>query len=120
MISRRRGKFNNKQYTVFVAELSAAQAATYKPVLNYEHREWRWFPASVAAALPNLHPVVDLLFSPALRSQVDPSCALQPCSGCGIMSRMCNISRVFNTSREMFQDVVPVQDVKHLEKCSRM
>eukprot|EP00884_Botryococcus_braunii_P019837 jgi/Botrbrau1/6537/Bobra.40_2s0009.2 len=67
----KRGKFNNKQYTVFLAEVSPSQAAGYNPVLNEEHREWRWFPAAKAAALPNLHPVVDTLFSPALRNQVD-------------------------------------------------
>lgn len=60
---------------MFLAEVSPDQAAGYNPVLNEEHREWRWFPAAEAAALPNLHPVVAALFSPALRSQAGPHTA---------------------------------------------
>ncbi len=58
----RRGKKGNKHYTVFVAAIDEQARATWSPELNEEHHEARWFSASEAAALPNLHPVVDQLF----------------------------------------------------------
>jgi hypothetical protein len=62
-----------KHYTVFVCSVDAAVRASFTPVLNEEHREWRWFaPAALrdAAAAGGatggpppapLHPVVEAL-----------------------------------------------------------
>jgi hypothetical protein len=63
-----------KHYTVFVCVVAAGVKDTFTPVLNEEHREWRWFApgemrdaaaaAGTAAAAPPpapLHPVVEVL-----------------------------------------------------------
>lgn len=57
----RRGKLNQKHYTVYVAKLSPQVRESYVPTLNEEHRQWRWFPLGEAAVRPDLHPVVGKL-----------------------------------------------------------
>lgn len=39
----RRGKRGQKLYAVFVATVDEADAAAYRPVLNEEHTDFRWF-----------------------------------------------------------------------------
>lgn len=68
---RRRGKRQQKHYTVFVADMDPEAAAAFVPKLNSESREWRWVAWSdvlAAAAGSNtgaldLHPVVAALAS---------------------------------------------------------
>lgn len=60
----RRGKHNQKQYTVYIASVTAEEQAAFTPQLNHEHSEYKWW--DVAALVnsdtqPALHPVVDLL-----------------------------------------------------------
>lgn len=57
----RRGKNNQKHYTVFVAIVDAATKAAYMPNLNTaEHSQWRWFLLQEVLSMPagKLHPVV--------------------------------------------------------------
>lgn len=63
----KRGKRNQKHFTVFVADVQPSAAQQYVPRLNAEHSEWRWVPweqvvaAGSGAANENqlqLHPVV--------------------------------------------------------------
>jgi hypothetical protein len=61
----RRGKRNQKHYTVFVADVHISTAELYIPRLNAEHSEWCWVPwdqvvaeGSGAANGLELHPVV--------------------------------------------------------------
>jgi 8-oxo-dGTP pyrophosphatase MutT (NUDIX family) len=64
-----RGKHLEKEYTVFSCILERTVRDAWKPKLNEEHREWRWFPvaavnaagAGVAGAPAPLHPVVAAL-----------------------------------------------------------
>ena len=58
----RRGKKGNKHYTVFVASIDEDARSTWVPQLNEEHHQATWFSGFQAAALPDLHPVVDQLF----------------------------------------------------------
>eukprot|EP00775_Hariotina_reticulata_P006023 gene6021-6261_t len=66
----RRGKRNQKHYTVFVAEVKPVVLASYAPNLNLaEHSEWQWWPwENVVAAVvgqgaagAEMHPVVKKL-----------------------------------------------------------
>lgn len=64
----RRGKQDQKHFTVFVADVDPAVAQQLAPQLSNESREWRWVPwADVLAAVAGkndalqLHPVVDVL-----------------------------------------------------------
>ena len=54
----RRGKKKQKQYTVFVCQIDAAAKAAFKPALNEEHREARWWPLGGLPPAFKLHPVV--------------------------------------------------------------
>ncbi|KAF6264961.1 NUDIX hydrolase domain-like protein [Scenedesmus sp. NREL 46B-D3] len=61
----KRGKRNQKHYTVFLADVAPSTAQQYAPRLNAEHSEWRWVPwndvtaaNSGAADGLTLHPVV--------------------------------------------------------------
>jgi hypothetical protein len=73
----RRGKRNQKHYTVFVADVQPSTAQQYEPRLNAEHSEWRWVPWSDVMAANSgaangldLHPVVRQLSQhPALQVQ---------------------------------------------------
>lgn len=66
----RRGKHGNKHYTVFIGTMTGAARQQYKPQLNHEHSQWRWFQLEDAVQQPNLHPVVELMFSSAHKQQV--------------------------------------------------
>ncbi|KAL3161952.1 hypothetical protein ABBQ38_009034 [Trebouxia sp. C0009 RCD-2024] len=66
----KRGKHGKKHYTVFVGTMTAAARQQYKPQLNHEHSQWRWFQLEDAVQQPNLHPVVELMFSSAHKQQV--------------------------------------------------
>ena len=55
----RRGKKQQKHYTVFVCKLQEA----FQPALNSEHSGSRWVDASHVASLGDLHPVVKLVFT---------------------------------------------------------
>jgi hypothetical protein len=66
----RRGKRQQKHYTVFVADVDPTVAAGFEPKLNSESREWRWAEWTdvlAAAAGSNagleLHPMVAVLAS---------------------------------------------------------
>jgi hypothetical protein len=43
----RRGKQDQKHYTVFLAAMTPEAKAAYKPKLNEEHSAWQWFPLEV-------------------------------------------------------------------------
>ncbi len=58
VVPSRRGKKKQKAYTVFVCEVTAAVMTAYKPQLNDEHREARWWPLTALPARSQLHPVV--------------------------------------------------------------
>lgn len=67
---RRRGKRQQKHYTVFVADVDPTVAAGFVPKLNSESRAWRWVEwADVLAAAAGsnagleLHPMVAVLAS---------------------------------------------------------
>ncbi len=66
----RRGKNGQKHYTVFIGRMTAAAKAGYQPQLNKEHSSWKWFQLDDALQLPNLHPVVELMFSDEHKQQV--------------------------------------------------
>jgi len=53
----RRGKRMQKWYKVFVAKISDAEREAFKPSLNKEHVEYRWFDVNQLGSLL-LHPVV--------------------------------------------------------------
>lgn len=67
----RRGKRMEKEYTVLVCRVEPAVRAAWRPVLNHEHREWRWFPmhnvrlaaSGVSGPPAPLHPVVSALIT---------------------------------------------------------
>ncbi|CAL8469169.1 g8710 [Coccomyxa elongata] len=66
-----RGKKKQKAYTVFVCEVTVAVMAAYKPQLNDEHREARWWPLAALPARSQLHPVVvALLDDPGTQRQL--------------------------------------------------
>ncbi len=43
---------------VFIARINREDKAAWKPFLNREHREWRWFKLDEAAARQDLHPIL--------------------------------------------------------------
>jgi len=57
----RRGKRQQKHFTVFLARLTPEERASYAPTLNEEHSQWRWFALADAKTRDDLHPVVTLL-----------------------------------------------------------
>lgn len=59
-----------KHYTVFIGRMTAAAKAAYQPQLNKEHSQWKWFLLDDALQQPNLHPVVEIMFSDAHKQQV--------------------------------------------------
>lgn len=61
-ISTMRGKNRNKKFIVFVAEISPGDKKSFKPKLNEEHVEFQWFALSDIPGIPNLHPIVKILF----------------------------------------------------------
>eukprot|EP00892_Ulva_mutabilis_P011531 jgi/Ulvmu1/8750/UM048_0004.1 len=54
----KRGKRDQKHYTVFVCAVTRAVHDAYVPKLNPEHSKWRWFAAAELRARDDLHPVV--------------------------------------------------------------
>lgn len=68
----RRGKAQQKEFTVFPVALSSETRAAYVPQLNHEHSEFAWMPFEhLSQRLGELHPVVCLLLTqqmPALRA----------------------------------------------------
>ena len=69
---RRRGKHNQKHYTVFVAALDPRDRAGFQPQLNHEHCESRWWSWGelVGGGAPPLHPVVHQLLKGAPRQEL--------------------------------------------------
>ena len=59
----RRGKSDQKHYTVFICTLTAQDKAAFKPQLNHEHSKSRWVPIAEANSKNDLHPIVSKLFS---------------------------------------------------------
>jgi hypothetical protein len=59
----RRGKSDQKHYTVFICTLTAQDKAAFKPQLNHEHSKWIWWPLDKAKSRKDLHPIVSKLFS---------------------------------------------------------
>jgi hypothetical protein len=47
----RRGKHDQKHYTVYLAAVTPEAKAAYKPKLNEEHSAWQWIPLKVRHAL---------------------------------------------------------------------
>lgn len=76
-IKTRRGKTQQKHYSVFVARLLSPQLE-FSPQLNAEHRSFRWFPIAEASKLDNLHPVVDILFTDPSRKKLAAAMNLDP------------------------------------------
>lgn len=66
----KRGKNGKKHYTVFIGRLTTGARRSFQPQLNEEHSQWKWFKLDDALQLPNLHPVVQLMFSDAYKQQV--------------------------------------------------
>ena len=54
----RRGKNDQKHYTVFICSLAPKDKAAFEPQLNHEHSKWRWFPLEKLAKRDDLHPIV--------------------------------------------------------------
>jgi hypothetical protein len=86
---RRRGKAQQKHYTIFVADVDPNVADGFVPTLNAESREWRWVSwadvvAAAAAGKKNtalaLHPVVSLLASQHVK---EVGSATQACPAAG-------------------------------------
>lgn len=62
MLSCRRGKHDQKHFTIFVSDVHPSVQLQFTPQLNVEHSEWRWVPWSDVVAMSlNLHPVVKKL-----------------------------------------------------------
>jgi hypothetical protein len=67
----RRGKKQQKHFTIFVADMNSEAAQHFVPKLSTESRDWKWVPwADVLAAAAgssntalDLHPVVAVLAS---------------------------------------------------------
>lgn len=74
---RRRGKRNQKHYTVFVAAMTPEAKAAFVPRLNKEHSAWRWFPLQEAMAQLDLHPVVNLVLGQQGPHSAQVAAALQ-------------------------------------------
>ena len=69
----RRGKHNQKHYTVFIAGLhAAADRDAFTPALNHEHSDAKWWSWDelVGGAAPALHPVVAKLTQEPLRKEL--------------------------------------------------
>lgn len=66
----RRGKNNEKFYTVFLAVVSPDAKEKYAPLLNEEHSAWKWFPLDEAIKKKDLHPVVEKAFKKKHRGMV--------------------------------------------------
>ena len=68
----RRGKDNQKHYTVFIASLSSEHKAAFQPQLNDEHSEARWFSWTeiLGDDAPPLHPVVKQLLKEPARKEL--------------------------------------------------
>jgi hypothetical protein len=87
----RRGKRNQKHFTVFVADVQASAAQQFVPRLNAEHSEWRWVPWEEVIAASSgavngfeLHPVVRKLaqqHAPAVRNVLQ-ACQQERGGGC--------------------------------------
>ena len=58
MVGCRRGKNQQKHFSVFVCSL----LAPFQPTLNEEHSTYKWVDTSSVPDLGKLHPVVDILF----------------------------------------------------------
>ena len=56
----RRGKAGQKHYTVHIV-LMENSSNEWKPQLNEEHRDYKWFPVAEVPLVADLHPVVKLL-----------------------------------------------------------
>ncbi|KAK9908333.1 hypothetical protein WJX75_006239 [Coccomyxa subellipsoidea] len=66
-----RGKKKQKAYTVFICDITPAAKAAFKPKLNDEHQEARWWPLAALPAKGQLHPVVaTLLEDPGAQRQL--------------------------------------------------
>ncbi len=50
--------------------MSKSSKGGFQPQLNEEHSQWKWFQLDDALQLPNLHPVVEIMFSDAHKQQV--------------------------------------------------
>lgn len=59
MLAYRRGKKQQKQYSVFICNLQIA----FEPTLNGEHSAYRWIDTGSISGLGKLHPVVDIILS---------------------------------------------------------
>lgn len=58
----KRGKDKSKHYRVFVCKITAVEKESFSPVLNEEHRDWKWYKLSQLAGMKEeLHPVVKKL-----------------------------------------------------------
>jgi hypothetical protein len=55
----KRGKSLQKHYTVFVCGVEKRERESYKPVLNEEHSEWKWMPATELRTRQDMHPVTE-------------------------------------------------------------
>ena len=66
----RRGKHGKKHYTVFIGRMTSTARQQFQPQLNHEHSQWKWFQLEDAMQQPNLHPVVELMFSSAHKQDV--------------------------------------------------
>lgn len=55
----KRGKREQKHYTVFVCRITSNARDSWTPVLNEEHSEWKWFPASELRVRRDMHPVTE-------------------------------------------------------------
>ena len=73
---RRRGKDDEKHYTVFVCSMAAKDKAGWEPQLNHEHFKWRWFPLEKAYTRSDLHPIVKRAFKSSNRKIITESLGL--------------------------------------------
>eukprot|EP01024_Parvocaulis_polyphysoides_P054731 TRINITY_DN55432_c0_g1_i2.p1 TRINITY_DN55432_c0_g1~~TRINITY_DN55432_c0_g1_i2.p1 ORF type:complete len:181 (-),score=20.58 TRINITY_DN55432_c0_g1_i2:23-502(-) len=56
----KRGKRNQKHYMVYLCNIDKDTKDNFTPVLNEEHREWRWFEFEKLRERNDLHPVVEI------------------------------------------------------------
>ena len=56
----RRGKYDQKEFKIFLAAVASETKASFKATLDHESLDWGWYPLDDLAK-QDLHPVVKIL-----------------------------------------------------------
>lgn len=57
----KRGKNEQKHYTVFICPIACNARDSWEPTLNEEHSAWRWVKADELRQQTDLHPVTEMV-----------------------------------------------------------